>query len=190
MTKVRVQRFLFFAQAESLVRLGRPLFEEDFVAGDHGPMIAAIAECSEDVPAGRPIRDVSAGFDIHAFTYEELEVLLDVSAECGRYSTSELGRMMASCGFSKPLCDTGDAAIPKDSIRDLYSGHRFISPLFREAVSKIPVEGHIDADGRTVLPGDWTYRRSDRTVQQNMGNAFAAGVKRLSSHSFSRPWPT
>ena len=158
MTKVRVQKFMFFAQAEALVRLGHPLFREEFKAWHYGPVIPSVGNKTKDIPNGEPIKGVIGEYDIHTFSVEEIEVLMDVSVYCGRYSTAELSRITHVPGgpWDSVHEENGKAeTITKDSIREYYSKHRFVSSPFRDAVSKLPVEGYIDADGKTVLSSDW-----------------------------------
>ncbi len=160
MTKVRIQKFMYFAQAEALVRLGRPLFREDFKAWHYGPVIPSIGNKVKDVSSGEPILDQLGEYDVHVFSMEELDILIDVAMYCGKYSTAELSRRTHVKGgpWEKVHDEKGEAAtIPKDSIRKFYSQHDPIPHSLHEIISRLPTEGYIDADGRTVVPDDWEW---------------------------------
>ncbi len=42
--KMKIQKLLYFAQAEHLVKYDKPLFEEDFEAWEYGPVILSLYE--------------------------------------------------------------------------------------------------------------------------------------------------
>ena len=160
MTKVRIQKFMYFAQAEALVRLGHPLFREDFKAWHYGPVIPSVSKMTQDVPNGEPILDQLGDYDIHVFSTKELEILMDVSLYCGRFSTAELSRKTHVKGgpWDRAHSETGEAGtIPKDSIKEFYSRNDPIPHSLREVVSRLPAEGYMGADGRTVVPDDWEW---------------------------------
>ena len=160
MTKTRIQKFMYYAQAQCLVRLGRPLFEEDFQAWKYGPVIPEISMNFVNRNDGEPIRRVIGKFDLHVFTPEELEILVDVSRYCGQYSTATLSEKthVQDGPWESVHKETGSpAVIPKCSIRDYYSKHEKIPSLIDKALSRIPTEGYTDENGHLVLPSgcDW-----------------------------------
>lgn len=162
MTKVRLQKFLYFAQAETLVRLGRPLFKEDFKAWHYGPVVTCISNRVKDVPNGEPILNQLGEYDIHKFSLDEIEILIDVSLYCGKYSTAELSRISHVPGgpWDEVHEEKGKAnTIPKDLIQSYYSKHDPIPQSTLDAIRKLPVDGYISAEGKTVLPrsGEWEF---------------------------------
>ena len=160
MTKVRIQKFMYYAQAHCLVRLGHPLFDEDFQAWKYGPYIPEIGSKFSKKKDGEPIRRSIGSFDLHVFTVSELEILMDVSRFCGGYSTSTLSRKthVPDGPWAQVHKETGDPAIiKKSSIKEYYSKNERIPSYIEELVSKLPREGRIDNNGHLVLPAgcDW-----------------------------------
>ncbi|MBP5291002.1 MAG: DUF4065 domain-containing protein [Lachnospiraceae bacterium] len=160
MTKVRVQKFMYFAQAEALVRLGRALFREDFKAWHYGPVVPSVSNRIRNVGDGEPITRQIGEYDVQVFSMEELDVLIDVSMYCGRFSTSELSRRTHVKGgpWEAVHREDGEAAtITKASIKEFYSKREPVPHSLHETISRIPTEGYVDADGRTIVPDDWEW---------------------------------
>lgn len=160
MTKTRIQKFMYYAQAQCLVRLGRPLFEEDFQAWRFGPYIPEIGSEFIKRSNGEPIRKTIGKFDLRVFTPDELEILLDVSEYCGRFSTATLSKKTHVANGPWDLVHDEEgipAVIKKDSIRDFYSNNEPIPSFTAELISKLPEEGRHDKDGHLILPAgcDW-----------------------------------
>lgn len=158
MTKVRIQKFLYFAQAESLVRLHRPLFNEDFQAWHYGPVIPSISSQFMNLKDGEMISSPINKMDIHKFKPEEIEILMDVSTYCGRYSTTELSNKTHVDGgpwHSVHVEEGAPAIISKRSIEEFYSSHELIPHYFSNVVSSLPVEGRVDDNGKFLLTTDW-----------------------------------
>ena len=158
MTKVRLQRFLYYAQAESLVRLGRPLFEENFRAWHSGPVVPRVGAKFKDYANGAPILETVGDYDIHVFRPEEIEILMDVAGYCGRYSTAALSTKTQVKGGPWDAVHDSDGepkVISKKSIKAYYSKNEPIPHLFSESIMTLETEGHVDPEGRFILPSDW-----------------------------------
>lgn len=68
----------------------------------------------------------SGEYDVHIFTAEQIELLMDVDTHCRRYAYE--------------IPNLAYAPIPT---------------YFRNAVAGLPSEGRIDEQGRLILPEDW-----------------------------------
>ena len=157
MTKTRIQKFMYYAQAQSMVRLGHPLFEEDFEAWKFGPVIPEIGSLFMNKTDGAPIRRVVGNYDIHVFNSGELEVLLDVSNYCGGFSTAALSKKTHVPGGPWDIIHNEEGkprVITKDAIRNYYSDNEPIPSVLSELISKLPTVGRADENGHTVIPAD------------------------------------
>jgi len=158
MTKTRLQKFMYFAQAESMARLNHMLFEDDFEAWHSGPVIPGISVQFQGVKDSEPIKKTKGDYDVHVFSPEQLEVLVDVARYCGRYSTTELSRLTHVPGgpWDSVHSDDGKPAkITKRSIKAFYRAHDIVPSYTRDAIGRLESEGRIDECGRLVLPEDW-----------------------------------
>ena len=62
MTNLKLNKLVYFAQAWSLEKLGKPLFEEEVEAWQHGPVIPSVYTAFS--PCGRDrISETTAGYD-------------------------------------------------------------------------------------------------------------------------------
>lgn len=95
MTPRRLSRFLYFAQGWSLVRFGKPLFDQSFKAFSNGPALTAPQLPKTDT---RPLRRSIGKHALEAFTPEQLELLLDVAGKYSRFGTGELSRIACKKG--------------------------------------------------------------------------------------------
>jgi len=96
MTLPRVQAFCYFAQAESLCRHGRPLFEDTFRAYSYGPGLTRL-EFYYDGYGNSPI-GVYKEYDPKIFDKEDRQLLMDVAVYYNMFSTSELQIMTFANG--------------------------------------------------------------------------------------------
>ncbi len=157
MTKTRIQKFMYYAQAQCMVRLGYPLFDEDFEAWKFGPVIPEVSTIFMSKADGDPITETIGKFDIHVFKPSELEILMDVSAYCGRFSTSALSNNthVTNGPWDQVHKEKGrPQIIKKDSIKDYYAVNEPIPSVIENAINNLPKEGRIDEKGRLILPAD------------------------------------
>ena len=158
MTRIRIQKFLYFAQAESMVRFNCILFEDDFEAGHSGPIIIKIEEQFCNLNDYEPITAAVGRYDIHVFSFEQLELLMDVAKFCGKYSNAELTRFIHVPGGPRESVYSysgNPAIISKSSIKSFYSVHDLVPSYTRDAIKGLESEGRIDEHGRLILPEDW-----------------------------------
>jgi uncharacterized phage-associated protein len=121
-THLKLQKLVYYAQAWSLALLDRPLFEEDFQAWTHGPVVPSL---------WRRFRDhgweaLPAPDDVLEFEPEVEELLRDVSNVHGEMSAHRLEELthredpwlVTRRGLSPELRCT--ASIPKQHMWEYY----------------------------------------------------------------------
>jgi uncharacterized phage-associated protein len=123
-THLKLQKLLYYAQAWALVELGRPLFEEDFQAWAHGPVLESVfgdykAHGWDAIPAPE-----KAASDFDEETEEHLGDILSIY---GDFSAKHLERMTHKEAPWKdargdlPPEARSNAIISKDSMYRFYS---------------------------------------------------------------------
>lgn len=91
-TNLKLNKICYYAQGWSLVKLGRPLFDDEIQAWDYGPVIPAVYQTYK-VCGKAPIAAPSEEFDESVLSPEELSLLTDVYISYGKYSPSALVSM-------------------------------------------------------------------------------------------------
>lgn len=122
MTLPRVQLFLYFAQAESLCRFDRPLFDDEIRAYPDGPAVTRLYYYYEGA-LREPIK-VYKDYDVSVFSHEDHQLLMDVAIYYNMYSTSQLQIMTYAKGAPwEQVYPTGTnmPAISNDIIKAFYS---------------------------------------------------------------------
>ena len=122
MTHLRIEKFVYEAQAWSLVKLGEPLFYEDIEAWDYGPVIPSVYDAFKGCGKSH-IKRPSGRYSSSMFTPLQMQLLVDVSMELGKFSTGALvGRTHAKGGpWEKAYVEGHNNTIPLETIRDYYS---------------------------------------------------------------------
>lgn len=155
MTNLRVNKMLYYAQAYSLVRFGKPLFSEDIQAWKYGPVVPSVYHTFQRFRYD-PIRAVSEDYSPDVFTADEIALLLDVAREYGQYSSSKLIDMTHEAGgpWDQVYCpDELNTVIPTASIKEWFSKNPL--PVFEPRYSDEDVIGFRNADGYLVLPKEY-----------------------------------
>lgn len=116
-TDLKAQKLLYYAQGMSLAKLGFPLFKDDFVAWQHGPVIPALYEELKEF-GSRQI-ELNEGVDVRKFSDEEQKLLVGVYKTFGQYSAWKLRDMTHNEAPWKDV-NIGDI-ITKESIRAFFS---------------------------------------------------------------------
>ena len=121
-THLKLQKLTYYAQAWALVILGRPLFDEDFQAWAHGPVVESVFReyrsfgwdalpCPDEVPD---------------FDDEDSELLANVVDVYGDLSAKHLERMTHAedpwrdARGNLPPEARSNAVIPKSRIKEYY----------------------------------------------------------------------
>lgn len=116
-TNLKAQKLLYYAQGVSLAKTGKPLFDEDFVAWQHGPVIPEIYSELKDFGRNQIVFEDEV--DLSKFEDEELDTLISVYKTFGQYSAWKLRDMTHS---ESPWKDVKiNDVITKESIRAFFS---------------------------------------------------------------------
>ena len=164
MTNLKLNKLLYFAQGTHLARTGRPLFEDEIIAWQLGPVVLSVYEKYKfNGKNAIPPSEQHLDFD-RLFTPEEAATIADAILEYGKYSASYLVNRTHAPGT--PWCETWDETtkglrITKNMLRDFFS-KRDAAPVWEFDPSSIPTIGYRNLDGVLVLPAaedegeDWS----------------------------------
>lgn len=89
LTHLKLQKLVYYAQAWALALLGRPLFEEDFQAWTHGPVVLSVWHRFKD----HGWQALPAVDEVEAFEPEVEDLLRDILAVYGEHSAKTLEEM-------------------------------------------------------------------------------------------------
>ena len=84
--KTRLNKLLYFAQGHTLSELGRPLFQNQIDAWEHGPVVAVVYSNYEKIVESAQERGIA---DIQV-TPQEMEIILDVWDQYRSFRAGEL----------------------------------------------------------------------------------------------------
>lgn len=116
LSKIKLQKLLYFAQTWSLVRNGKPLFPDDFVAWEKGP---AIIELHEVMSSSEKIVPLEIpGANSSNLTNGEMgfiDSIIDIYGEMSKEELVELAHNDSAWKDAKR-----DEVISKDTIADCY----------------------------------------------------------------------
>ena len=144
MTNLKLNKLLYYAQGTFLARTGKPLFEQKIEAGLLGPVVPEIYHKYKVCGKG-PISLPENNIDRSTFSDEELETLLDVMRELGKYTGSTLVSLthMPGTPWSNAI-SAGRTIIDPADIRDFFVQHPV--PYLKDQI-KSPIV--------SVLPAEW-----------------------------------
>lgn len=116
-TNLKAQKLLYYAQGVCLAKLGKPLFNDDFVAWQHGPVIKDLYHKLKRFGSNQivSVQDLK----ISKFTDEEQDVLVSVYKTFGQFSAWKLRDMTHAEDPWKNV--KIDDIITKESIREFFS---------------------------------------------------------------------
>lgn len=124
-THLALQKLVYFAQAWYLANRGKPLFEEDFQAWAHGPVIRSLFDRFK----GRAWEAIPAVDDAKEITGPPRVLLENVFEKYGGYGAKTLEKMThrkkapwAQVRGDLPAEARCETIIPKDTIRDYFGG--------------------------------------------------------------------
>lgn len=155
MTNMRANKLAYYAQAWSLVRFGKPLFNENIEAWEHGPVIPSVYHAFSEY-RNSPIPTPEDTSFLSNLSEDELQLLVDVAREYDGMSTWQLRNMSHS--KSEPWAQIYDrnarhTIIPIDSIESCF---RDMEPLpsvtLDEAMADIPIVNSIPG---SCDDGEW-----------------------------------
>ena len=144
MTNLKLNKLLYYAQGTFLARTGKPLFEQKIEAWPLGPVVPEIYHKYKVCGKG-PISSPENNIDRSTFSDEELETLLDVMRELGKYTGSTLVSLTHKPGtpWSNAI-SAGRTTIDPVDIRDFFVQNPV--PCLKDQI-KSPIV--------SVLPADW-----------------------------------
>lgn len=156
MTNLRINKFLYYAQAWSLVRFNKPLFEEEIQAWDYGPVVPSVYHTFKPCGYDR-IKDIATDYSLEKFSPEQIELLLDVARYYGQYSSNKLIDMTHEKGG--PWEEVYKIGVPcitisKERMKNYFSKKELTSFTFTYN-PETDVVGYRDTDGVLVLPKEY-----------------------------------
>ncbi len=128
MTNLRLQKMVYYAQAWHLAVLGKPIFDDDFEAWVHGPVIDHLYKKYEGYnynPIPRPIPELAPSINGRS-----REILDEVWDTYGQFSAKGLENFVRGEDpwiEARRGCSSGDfcrEVIPKDAMRAYYAEQR------------------------------------------------------------------
>ena len=153
-TNLKVNKLLYFAQAWSLVIRHEPLFEEDIQAWKLGPVVCSVYQAFK--PCGRErISSVSGDYSVEMFSDDELELLIDVAREYGKYTSPALVNFTHEPGgpWEKVYVPEANNVITKNDLESYFSRKHLLKSFQTANLSNVECVGFRDpADGLLVLP--------------------------------------
>ena len=155
-TNLKLNKLLYFAQGWSLVRLGKPLFQNDIQAWKYGPVVASVYHDYKNCGCS-PITFVDEGYLNSVFSGDQYALLLDVYAEYGRFTARALTSMTHESGtpWSLYYVEGENAVIPKEAIRDYFQLLPELKKFNSSMIDESEIEGRFDPVlGYYVLPAD------------------------------------
>lgn len=125
-TNLKLQKLLYYAQGVHLAIFDKPLFEENIVAWDHGPVVKEVYEKYATLADGSPRKALGIEYknnlDLSQFSKDELGVLDSVYEEFAQYSAWKLRNMTHEERPWKETYhnDTIDLDLIKDYFNEVY----------------------------------------------------------------------
>lgn len=115
-TNLKAQKLLYYAQGVYLAKTGKPLFEDDFVAWQHGPVIPRVYEQLKSFGASQI--ELPDDVDLDKFSDEQMDILISVYKTYGQFSAWKLRDMTHQ---EEPWKNAGiNDVITKKAIKDYF----------------------------------------------------------------------
>ena len=156
MTNLRVNKLLYFAQAWSVVRRNKPLFEEDMQAWKYGPVVpevyTAFSACGRE-----RIASVSGDYSLNSFSSDELDLLIDVARQYGNYTSSTLVDFTHEKNgpWDKVYVEGQKNIISKESLKTYFSQQNTLKSFSLPEAMESYVGYRDSADGLLILPKEY-----------------------------------
>lgn len=155
-TNLKVNKLLYFAQAWSLVRLGRPLFDERIEAWQYGPVVPNVYVAFKRY-GGDGIAEPDGAYSPENFSDDELQLLIDIQREYGKYTASALVNITHEKGSPWWQVYHGSGqTISTETMKDYFSRKGALNTFKTRNIEKREAVGYRDpSDGRLVLPAEY-----------------------------------
>lgn len=143
---LKLNKILYYAQAWSLTKRGKPIFSDEIIAWDYGPVIPEVYHMYKCC-GSNAIVEAEAPFDEGRLSGEELELLIDVYRNYGKYTGWALKDMTHKKGapWSQVYKKDQNNVISHDSMMEYYS-NKILETFDPDSLS-IPVV--------TSIPDSW-----------------------------------
>ena len=153
-TNLRLNKLLFFAQAIHLSINDVPLFDDDFIAMQYGPVITRVYEKYKRFVKNN-IDAIDKSYTSNIFNENELDTLLNVVEGYGKYSTTTLVNITHVEGSPWDIAYKAkkNSIISKESIKEYYktticeNRNNYLEKLY----NKIP-DFQRDENGVLIIP--------------------------------------
>ena len=160
-TNLKLNKLVYFAQGLHLAQFDTALFPEPVEAWKFGPVVASVYSAFNPY-GGNIITKETGTFSQDRFTAEEIEFLLDIDAEYGKYAANKLVDMTHEPGGPWASCYREGALhtiIPQESMKAYFADKLISKPSVDPA--KIPRAGYRGKDGVLVLPAEDYCKEDD-----------------------------
>lgn len=116
LSNLKIQKLVYYAQGLSLALNNEPLFEDEILAWEHGPVVENLYHQYKEYGAN-PI-PLPQDFDINKFSPEEIELLKEVYDVYGQFSAWKLRNMTHA---ERPWLETQrNNIITKDLLKEYF----------------------------------------------------------------------
>lgn len=121
-TNMRINKLLYYAQAWSLVRNKKPLFDEDFEAWDYGPVVPSVYKKYKRFKKNN-IDVLDKDYSVNDISENDLDALLGSYSYFNQFSTSKLVNATHRKGspWSKAYSKGQSSKIDKTSISSSFT---------------------------------------------------------------------
>lgn len=118
-TNLKAQKLLYYAQGIVLAKTKKPLFDDDFVAWQHGPVIPSLYQQLKTF--GSSQIQIEDDLDLDRFSSKQMDLLISVYKTYGQFSAWKLRDMTHN---ESPWRDVNiNDTISKESIYNFFSVH-------------------------------------------------------------------
>lgn len=155
LTNMKINKLLYYAQGYYLGKYGKPLFDDDIEAWEHGPVVPTVYSAYKKY-GDQPIQNDN-DYPAPEMTPEVEDVLYAVARKYGRYTASALRNMTHVVGTPWDQVYQPNHAhtkIPLSVIQGYFSELEELSPMTKQ-FKEDDFIGYRDSDGVLVLPKDW-----------------------------------
>ena len=145
---LKINKLLYYVQGWSLVRLGHPMFDDEIQAWDYGPVIPTVYHIYKCCGKS-PIEEPSEAFDEKRLSPKELELLIDVYTQYGRYTGWALKDMTHVKGgpWDQAYRPKANCRIDLNTMKDYFLGQEM--PTFEVDMTKLDIVKAVPASWDT-----------------------------------------
>ena len=120
MSNLRLQKTLYFVQAEFLVTKGQPCFSDEIYAWELGPVVPSVYH-EYKVYGSSPIPSHGTSGEYYGISNHDAFLINEMVDQCNKYSTSSLVQFTHEQKPWKTAYHSADRLIAKDAISSFFS---------------------------------------------------------------------